>query len=271
LTGALDFARVHRGPGTLLDISMETLVACFGLCAGVAALCWLPMQAWRENSLYEEDMGALLRLAATQVLPEAVSILLCCRIIGAQLLGEPVGNLFVLFLRALPSICICLIPGFLLVNVSIVCCFPYFILMWFMILLPPILVFETIPGGHGILGAWVHAVPRARRLALGWRTLVRFLLWFLVVRLVFGTMLSLVNGAWAFPEFREEVARLVGTQGDGLRLIFILINAFLSGISTALLASAATVHYFDLRARKEGFDLELRLQIEESRLRGDPA
>jgi len=263
----LGLGAIELGPGGILDLAIELFLKSFGACALAAGACWLPVLVWNERYFGSEDLESILAVGATQVLPEALAMVVCSQIIGRRYLGLPPGGLGTLVLRALPSVAIGLIPLLLLANVSLVCCLPYFVLMWFVVLIPPVLVFETIPGNHGFFGIWSHAIPRAIQLARGWRTFGRFLLWFLVARMVFGSMLGAVSGAWNFPEVREGVARATGVQGDGLAVVFLAIGTFLAAITSALIAAASTVHYFDLRARKEGFDLErhLRRMEEEGR------
>ena len=253
--------RLHLGAGAILDLAIELFLKCFGTCVLAAGACWLPVLIWSERYLGSEDLGSILAVGLAQVVPEALALVVCSQAVGRRYLGLPPGGTVTTALQALPAVAFGLIPLLLLANVSAACCLPYFLVMWFVVLVPPVLAFETLPGRHGLLGVWSHAVPRAIQLGQGWSTLGRFLLWFLVARMVFGPMLGAVNGAWSFPEVRQEIARATGVQGDGLTVVFLGINAFLTAITSALLAAAATVHYFDLRARREGFDLERHLEL----------
>jgi len=262
------FARVQLSSGAILDVSLETLLSCFGVCVGTAVLVWLPVTIWTERFIGREDFGALFSTAFAQIIPEAIAFTLCSYIVGRRYFDQPAPGLFGLFFRVLPGVLFGLIPLLLIASLAAVCLvIPHFVVMWVVVLVPPILVFETLPRRKGVFfGVWSHALPRALQLARGWGTLGRFLLWFLVARLVFGAMLASVVGAWGFPEVRDALAQAIGTQGDGLQVIFILINAFLAAVTSSMIAAAATVHYFDLRFRKEGFDLELHLRQVEREL-----
>ena len=262
------FTRVELDSGAILDLSIETLLACFGLCVGAGVIAWLPFMVWNEQYIGSEDLGELLFVGLAQTVPEAIALTVSCFVVGRRLFGREAVGLFPLVLRALPGILLGVVPCLLAANLAVACCVPYFFVMWFCVLIPPVLVFETLPGKHGFFGAWTHTVPRALRLARGWGTFGRFLLWFLVARMVFGTLLASTMAAWNFPEAREAITRTVGIPGDGLTLVFVLINTFLTAVASALIAASATVHYFDLRSRKEGFDLEVHLRGAERELEG---
>ena len=262
------FTRVELDSGAILDLSIETLLACFGLCVGATAVCWLPFMIWNEQFVGSENLGELMAVGFTQMLPEAIAWTVSSYVVGRHLLGRSAGGVFPLILRSLPAILLGIVPCLFAANLSVACCVPYFLLMWFFVLVPPVFVFETLPGKHGLFGVWTHSLPRALRLARGWGTFGRFLLWFLVARMVFGTLLSSTMAAWNFPEAREAITRVAGIPVDGLAWIFVLVNTFLAAVASALIAATATVHYFDLRSRKEGLDLELHLRGVEGELEG---
>ena len=265
-------SRTQLGAGGILDVSIEALFACFLPCVGVAALFWLPYSIWSDQLVGSEDLLELFSSATLRVIPESSALLLCSYVVGRTLYDRPSGGMVALYLRLLPTLFLCVIPCLLLTQVSIVCCVPFFILMGYCALLMPILAFE--PQSRGFLRAWTYAVPRAVRLGSGGGTLVRFLLWFLVVHLIFGSLLNSLSGVWSLPEAREMISSSIGVSEDGLRIVFICVSTFLSAVSTSLYAAASTVHYFDLRTRKEGFDLELHLRSMESvreEIRATPA
>jgi len=252
----------RRGPGAILDDAIEQLVRNFGACVGVATLVWLPFELIRELIVGTQDLGPLLAYGLGQTVPEAFSMVLVSAIVGARLLGRELTptSFALLSLHTLPAVLLLVAPALILTNVSICACFaPFFLLMSGVILLPPILALESLPGRRGPFGI-LHSLRRAYELATDWSALGRFLAWFFVVRLIFGSLLGSVVGAWSYPQVRERVADIVGTRGDGLQVLSVLVGAVLSGLTAALVASAATVHYVDLRVRKEGLDLELALR-----------
>lgn len=107
----------------------------------------------------------------------------------------------------------------------------------------PVVLLEGIPG--------TRALHRSKRLVEGrWWSVAGILAVALILTFVVGMVVGAVFGAVTFATGSETVAVLV----DAISSILV------SSVVTPFTAAVVTILYFDLRVRKEGFDLELLAQ-----------
>ena len=124
----------------------------------------------------------------------------------------------------------------------------YFYMSWRLAVAPSVLVLEKL----GVL----QSMRRSWDLSQGgfWR-------WVGVSFLTFVMMLgfSMTLGGMDTLEARDWLMDSLSLPRPALELIFVLISALLAGLATAFSAAAQTVYYLDLRMRRDGLDLLMRL------------
>lgn len=165
------------------------------------------------------------------------------KVVGATYVGEDVEwqeSLKFAVRRLRSLIWLTIVYGFLLVLAFLACIVPgiYLGTMWAVAL--PVLLLEDIRGRK--------ALKRSRELVQGrgWQVFALLLLSMILTSIVGGALSGLLVGLVGNidNELLEAVANLIGNTAGAV-------------LTTPFSAAVIMVIYFDLRVRKEGFDLEL--------------
>lgn len=272
-----------RGVGDLIDAAVELLRGRFWIYLGLTALILAPVRVagyYAQDRLMlsgEPDFGDLaVFMGAAMVLPMLVQSLvtaLVIVIVHGQLLGRSTGagEALARTLRRLPALVLLLllmstiVVGLVVVPMVLlvlsVICIPLLPLTlallvylgWKLYLATPALVLE----GLGPLAA----IRRSFGLSAGsfWRWLgVYAVAWLLA--LFFGALAQAADD----PSVRRPVLEFLGAPRALFDAVYLPVSTLLSALAISFTAVVATAFYVDARMRREGFDLELRLE----RLRG---
>jgi len=94
----------------------------------------------------------------------------------------------------------------------------------------------------------------------GWKSFGRWLGWITVAGIAIAGPLNMVPSMVDVPEVRELLDEVLGTRGSPIDFLIAVVGSVFVGIGTAYMAVLMTVYYLDERVRKEGLDLELRLE-----------
>jgi len=250
-------ALTPRGVGGVLDTAWEIFSTRFLGCVGVALALTIPMRAGLVAIRYsgvERVTRQALELGIELMAPLLIGVLVA-NLVGEVVQGRSTSTwasvrstfdrlpslLGILALLAIGQTCM----GFL------VCCFPFALYVyWQLSVAPAVYAIERRPLSQ-VFG-------RGLRLLKGWASFGRFL--GTVVThfcMFFGMGLSMA--ALDEPMVRAYVLELTSLDGLTLDLLATVPAAIFMAVSTAFLAIILTVYYFDVRARREGFDLELQL------------
>ncbi len=238
----------------LLDQALETLAATFTPCFLVSVLLWFPLLYLRSAlDRSASDEFALVFTLAAPGLVGVLALVFICGVVGAHLVGRPLGFQQALF-GALGRA-----PGMILVamatNLAVAfgcCCFgvPGIALAWCLAVVAPVYALEgvSVPA----------ALKRSVKLSA---TPATFLRWLGCA--VFGFLLLLpLRGLQFFlesPELRTSLQEYLGVRGGSLDLVVAALGTPLFALASAFDAVLRTVYYFDLRVRREGLDLGLAL------------
>ena len=104
------------------------------------------------------------------------------------------------------------------------------------------------------------AIVRGFKLVWGWGSFGRWLGWITVAGFAIAGPLASVPGLVDVPLVREFLDQHLGAQGSGVEFLIAAVGSVFVGIGTAYMAVLMTVYYLDQRVRREGLDLELRLE-----------
>jgi hypothetical protein len=104
------------------------------------------------------------------------------------------------------------------------------------------------------------ALVRGFQLVWGWDSFARWLGWVTVAVIAITGPLGSIPGLIDVPQVREFLDQQLGAQGSGVEFMIAAVGSVFVGIGTAYMAVLMTVYYLDQRVRREGLDLELRLE-----------
>ena len=269
-----------------LDLAIEVLRARPLALIGVCVLLWLPFRAampWlvELTDVRNLDGGggedevlplfmALAGMAGAQTIVTLLSTAVVTVLVYDHLVGHLTspGSAVLAAMRRLPGLVVVLIgqglaigislpllsllgifcPPFLLVAVAV-----YLWLTWKLWLAPSALVLEELGPVAAIKRSW----------SLTYRTPWRWLGVF-VLASILGSFFAGVASLGDNAELRDELLAASGIPLPLFNALFIGVSAVFFGFATAIQAGTITSHYLDTRIRREGFDLEMRLE----RLRG---
>lgn len=255
-----------RGVGQILDTSMDVLVARFGACVGIGALCWLPFKIGSEL-LWLSGAGGNARLLwnATTVAPQFLTTSFVCSLVGAYLLRRriSVGEAIRVGFTRFPGMVVIAILNIIASVVLLCpCVITTYASYWLFAVIPAVYVLER--ESLRSQGNWVAqiaaAVMRGFKLVWGWRSFGRWLGWITVAGIAITGPLSMIPGMVDVPQVREFLDQHMGTQGSPLEFLIAVVGSVFVGIGTAYMAVLMTVYYLDERVRKEGLDLKMRLE-----------
>jgi len=263
---ALDERTVLQASGVTLALSL--VVGFFGLILGAFAFLSLLAQADANALGRELSIGASVRTALSRFWP-FVGMSLLTGLIAAGIAIVAYLIFFILifiFAGVLTALGSAIERGGVVVAVgAVILIIVLFFGLMFLLLLPlaylttrwlvaPVVIMTELKGP-------VDALKRSWRLTEGsfWRLFGLLVLLFILNGIVLALPLSLIQ----FVAFAVTPSQMFG-----------LLNGALSGLSNLLsilwyplLALTLTLVYYDLRVRKENYDLELRIQALEASAR----
>lgn len=250
--------------GEVLDASFKIVRGSFGTLAGCVLVVALPLNilntlitASTSDNAFDldsvsgqDDVGTGTELAGS-VVTSTLSVLLtalaaaaCYRAVSSVYLGEhPTvgGSLSFAASRLLPVIALSIIYFLALIPAFLALIVPGIWLAVAWSLSFPALLSERI-------GPFA-ALKRSFRLVKGrwWPTFGALLVMYLIIIVISG-ILGAIFGA-----------TLIGSSGNEAlaATLYTLVNTLSSLITLPLIAAVVTVIYYDMRVRKEGFDLQL--------------
>jgi hypothetical protein len=280
---------VQRGPGGILDQALEGLVARFAPILGMALVFWLPFGQVTEliglagaTDARKLVISTLWQL--TVVVPQAMTVAVVTSLVGEALsAGVPgatspsVGACILRGLRRAPGVlAILFLCRVLATPLLFLCLAPFFLLQWLCSAAVAVHVLE----GQALLTSAerararsdplafllsfprriARALARSWRLAAGWGSLGRWLVLLLVGEFLLAGSLEGTASVLALPQAREVLRQVLHLEGGPAEFLLGAVGAAFLGLGTAIKAAIATAFALDVRVRKEGLDLELRLR-----------
>lgn len=245
------FAAVRRNFGTLVLCTLVVVVPLAILDTLIqASTTDYSFDFTTPTTLYQDEGAYYAGLLSSRLLGVVGSTLAtaaCLRALGGALVGDKVGTrtslgyaarrlgplLWVAILYALA-----LVGGLLLLLVGAIWTFVLFVLA------TPAVLFEDQRG--------LAAMRRSRDLIADhwWRVFGVLLVMYLIVAVLQGSLVLVLTGVVLVNSDNEVLNAVILTAANIIGL----------AISLPLLAAVTTHIYFDLRVRKEGFDLQLLAQ-----------
>jgi len=280
-----------RSAPQLLDLGVEVLARRFLICVGVCVLLWFPLRllmpfyqrmAEGQGPVPEQMtwiLGTTAMLMLLQGLIDVLATTAVTLLSYQELLGRRLGVAATLrrTLRRLPALIAifilkAVIIGFglvLLSGVSIFCppfllvAFAYYLFFqWKLAVAPSALILEELGVGEAI----------RRSFELSRSSFLRYFGVYILAA-VLGAGFSLGLTAGDYPLLWEQLVDSTGIPEPVFNGLIIVLSSVFSGVVTAINAVAITAYYLDSRIRREGLDLEMRLERLRSTLSppGEPA
>lgn len=278
-----------RDAGGILDLALAGLLARFGPCIGVALLLWIP---FRQISELVESSGGdgsgsigamLVALAwrAFELVPLGITASVTVRLVADALedrrtpAQESIRRGLV---RAPGVIVLILVTQIALLPLVLMLVVPFVLAQWLTWAALPIYVLEgdaLLTADERVRGrrnplAWMangvrrfaRALVRSFRLSLGWPAFGRWLLVAIVAQLLLASLGELGVFVATYPPAREVLRDVLGLDGATAEFALGAVAAALTALSACLRGAFVAAYYLDLRVRREGWDLELRLRGE---------
>lgn len=250
--------------GEVLDASFKIVRQSFGTLAGCVLVVALPLNivntlisaSTKENAFNLDttttgneistgtELAGILLTSTLSIVLTTLATAACFRAVSSVYLGESPtvgGSLSFAATRLLPLIGLSFLYFFGLIPAFIALFFPFVWLSVAWSVSFPALLSEGIGP--------VAALGRSFRLVKGrwWATFGALLVMYLLVIVISGILGALLGATLIAAVDSEAVAAVFYT----------IVNTLSSLITLPLMAAVLTVIYFDLRVRKEGFDLQL--------------
>lgn len=273
-----DYSLRPRSAPQLLDLGVEVLARRFLVCVGVCVLLWFPLRllmpfyqalAQGQGPVPEQlawILGTTGMLMLLQGLIDVLATTAVTLLSYQELLGRRLGVVETLrrTTRRLPALIAifllkAVIIGFgllLLSGVSLFCppfllvAFAYYLFFqWKLAVAPSALILEDLGVGEAI----------RRSFALSRSSFLRYF-GIYVLALILGAGFSLGLTAGDYPLLWEEIIDSSGIPEPVFNGFIVVLSSIFSGVVTAINAVAITAYYLDSRIRREGLDLEMRLE-----------
>jgi len=268
-----------RGVGEVLDCALDVTRARFGTCVLLSALIWIPLTLLQRAGLhYQVPVGANMLVILLAFPVQSLTAALVTIVVYGQLQGSRVGAAEALWagLRRAPALLanmlislllqimvgfVCAIPAFVVIGalarvnqaLSVVLGLPLFLRLLFVNFLvavaPAALVLEDL----GPLEALVRGVKLVRGGFWRWLGLV-------AVSSILMLPFNAIAEAMSSVEVRDWLSPHVDLSSPGYAALDVLVSSLSRAIATAFSGVLLTVFYLDLRVRREGFDLTMRLE-----------
>jgi hypothetical protein len=256
-----------RGVGEMLDLALEVFRARFGTLVGLSALLWVPVRIaqpfiglhrWGERSPEDASIALVFSLLFNTISASVVTALvnaLVALLVAAHLEGRELSYLDALRSAVSRSFALLLIAflSAVLTSAGLFCvcllCLPGVYLAYKLFAAPVVCVVERA----GVADSLSRSFELARDRLLPWLGLT-VVVFFLTLPL--GSVSALTDDV----NLHDWLVRTLGISGSALDWAAVPFTSLFLGVASALHGVAATVWYFDCRARREGADLAARLQ-----------
>jgi hypothetical protein len=251
----------------MLDLALEIFRARFGALVGLSTLLWVPVRMaqpfigthrWMERGGEDAPLGILFGLLFSALSASVVTALvnaLVALLVAAQLEGQEMSVLAALrnaISRSFPLLLIAFLSG-VLTSAGFFCicllCLPGVYLSYKLFAAPVVCVVERA----GI------AESLSRSFELAYERILPWLGLFVVVTLV-TLPLAVLSSLADDVNLRDGMLRALRISGSAFDWAAVPFTSLFLGVASALHGVAATVWYFDCRARREGADLAARLE-----------
>lgn len=238
----------------ILDAACDALAARFTPCFVVPLLLWFPA-VFAEALLMRNAPDWALFVWSTSVpnLVQGLTTVFVCSLVGAYLEGRSFSvreELLHGFARAPGGVALCLATGVVSARGLCFCFVPGLALYW---------LFAAAPAAYVLERTNVfRAVGRSVTLAANGGAFLRWLGCATVGWLMVAPFKSTKSVLDMIP-VRHALEEHLALSGYSFDLAVAALAAPLLAIGTAFTAVVGTVYYLDLRTRREGLDLELRL------------
>jgi hypothetical protein len=253
-----------RRVGEVLDVATEVFRARFGTYVGLSTLLWLPVYVvqsflvvaeWTPGDVPFQTAGFFLGFLVTLFATGVVSVLdnaIVARLVADELAGRGVsiGDAVKNALSRGFAISVIAFVNSTLTTFGCFCMIlPGILIAWQLYLAPAICVIEDA----GIGESFARSSHLARGRLGPWLGLF-------VVAFLLLLPFTLVAGVSDRPDLRATALGSLGIPALAYDCARIGFASLFTGVATAFQAVVATVWYFDSRARREGIDLEARLE-----------
>jgi hypothetical protein len=273
-----------REAGAILDLAIEGLLARLAPALLVALGLWVPFHQVSQllglSGLdgYAADLASVAWNSAA-LIPTGFAASVVVSLVGDFLIGgrTPLAaGIARGLVRGPGAVLILFLTQIVTLPLMLLCVAPYFLAQWLTWAALPIFVLE----GEGLLtaaerarasrspAAYLLGFPRrlARSLRRSWELSAgspafrRWLLLALVGQLVLAGLFDWGAVGLTTPEAREFLRGELHLESAAVDLFIGALAALFSALSSCLRASLMVAYYLDLRARREGWDLELVLE-----------
>jgi hypothetical protein len=243
------FAAVRRHFGTLVACTLVIVVP-VGIVNTLisASTSDTAFDFTAQGTISEEDLGpylaGTLATALLSLLAQTLTTAACLRAIGGDVVGSPTGpreSLRYATSRLGPLLWVGILYALALIGGVLLCIVGVFWLAVLFCLATPAVLFEEARG--------TEAMRRSQRLIEGhwWRTFGVLVVGYLIVAVLQGILGALAGGVILASSDSELTNAIVIT----------VVNVIALAVTLPFAAALLTYIYFDLRVRKEGFDLQL--------------
>ncbi|MFT5285265.1 MAG: hypothetical protein ACI8TQ_001427 [Planctomycetota bacterium] len=249
---------IPRGVGAMLDTAWDIFstrfFSCVGVAFGLTLLVRVTMVVVRYSGT-ERMTRQSIEVGMNSAVPLLVGVLMA-KMVRDHIEGressawESVRST----MNRLPSLVAitAILALFQFTNTfAVVCCFPIgLFVFWQLAVVPPIYAIEGIP---------ISRMPsRTLWLMRGWGNFGRFLAAVAIQGIMFSGLSGVVV-ALDEPTARAFILDFTSLNSLSFDLISTIPSALFMAVASAFPAIALTVYYFDIRSRREGLDLEYRL------------
>jgi hypothetical protein len=238
----------------ILDAACDALAARFTPCFCVSLLLWFPA-VFAQALLVRNapDWAVLGWSASVPNLVQGLTVVFVCSLVGAYLEGREVAvreELLHGFARAPGGVVLGLVTGVASATGLCFCFVPGVALYWLFAAAPAVYVLERT--------SVFRAVGRSVTLAANGGAFLRWAGCTAIGKLMAGPFVWTKDVLDMVP-VRNALEEHLALSGHSFDLAVAALAAPLLAIGTAFAAVVRTVYYIDLRTRREGLDLELRL------------
>jgi hypothetical protein len=281
-----DLRLAPRDAGGILDLALEALLARFGAALGVALLVWVPFRQITELLGLSGGTLVLFGWNLLELVPRAIteSVAVSLVVDALQDRRAPAqASIRRGLVRAPGVVLLIAITQYALMPLVFLLVVPFLLAQWLTWAALPIYVLEgdaLLTQSERAAGrrhplVWLANVPRrvgralvrSVRLSLGGPALGRWFLIVIVSMLLLAGLSELAVVAVTYPASREVLRDVLGIGGATAEFALGAVGATLTALTACVRAALMATYYLDLRVRREGWDLELRLRGEHAEAR----
>lgn len=241
--------------GELFNEAFDLYKRNFALFFGIGAVVYIPYGLLSALATGSNLLSGLVGLGFIVPLVAAYGAII--KGLADRYLGRPtsIGEAWSYILRRIvPFFFTMVIAGLLVIGGFFLFCVPGIIAAFWIAFVVPVAVVED--------RYYSAAIRRSRELAAGqWLRIlvIGFLTWMIIwaVWLVIGSLVALLLGVQFWARGGAGAAEDVAV---GSRMAFEVLNGLLQAALTPITSLLVVLLYFDVRVRKEGYDIELLAQ-----------